>query len=92
MSTHQITRADVVAAAARIHADHAVVIKFGDVRLTVESTPSGPRYIFWHVGRVGQHSIAAEATITSRARLTAHFAGFVGVHLRADDPAIVERA
>lgn len=90
MTTHQITRADVIAAAARIHADPSVVIKWGTLRLAVEPSPSGPRYHFWRIGSVGGHSLSAEPTITSLARLTAHFAGFVGIHLRADDPALVE--
>jgi hypothetical protein len=87
-----LTRNDVIHAARAIHANHAVVAYLNEVFLSVEATPTGPRYTMTREGVSGGHSIAAEPSITSLERLTAHLAGFVGVELRADDPAVVEPA
>jgi hypothetical protein len=85
-----LTRNDVIHAARAVHRNHAVMAYLNEVFLSVEATPTGPRYTMVREGVPGGHSIAAEATITSVERLTAHLAGFVGVELRADDPAVVE--
>ena len=75
------TRDGVIAAAKRIHADHASVIAFGTVRVAVDGTDDALRFKFRRIGGVGVHSISADPSITSLARLTAHIAGFVGVEL-----------
>lgn len=75
MTTATATIADVVAAARHVFADHGAVATITVATIAVE----GGRY---HMSAPhGAHSIAAEPTVTSLARLVAHLAGFVGVEI-----------
>lgn len=76
---------DVLAAARRVYADHATRVTVGDATLAVESGRFTLRD-----SRGGSHSIAAEPEITSLARLVAHLAGFVGVHVADPERALLE--
>jgi hypothetical protein len=74
-ATTATTLAHVVAAARRVYADHGARVTLGAVTLAVE----GGRFAMR--GPQGTHSIAAESSITSLARLVAHLSGFVGVEM-----------